>query len=104
MLALVTYPYRDRETGAVHYAGEVVELTPERFHELAVGGYVDAPAAPSSAVALAEPSAEVDDAQPEPAQTGDMSAAELRAAIEDKGGFAPKKATKAQLVEILGNL
>ena len=30
MIALVTYPYRDRETLAVHLVGEEVELTDER--------------------------------------------------------------------------
>lgn len=44
MLALVTYPYRDRETLAVHLAGEEVELTDARFAELCAGGYVDIPA------------------------------------------------------------
>ena len=42
---------------------------------------------------------------PEPqASTSEPTCAELRAAIEAKGGFAPKKATKAQLAEILGTL
>lgn len=100
MQALVTYPYRDRETGAVRYAGETVELCAERFRELALKGYVDGARAQ-------EPSAEapasnaVDDA---PAAPAEMTAADLRAAIEAKGGFAPKKATKAQLAEILGTL
>ena len=33
-----------------------------------------------------------------------MTVAELRAAIEAAGGFAPKKATKAQLTELYGAL
>lgn len=33
-----------------------------------------------------------------------MTAAEIRAEIEARGGFAPKKATKAQLAELLGSL
>lgn len=53
MHASVTYPYRDRDTFEIHYAGDSVELTAERFAEL-----------------------------------------------EAAGGFAPKKATKAQLVEL----
>jgi len=43
MIALVTYPYRDRETLAVHLVGEEVELTDERFAELSAGGHVDLP-------------------------------------------------------------
>lgn len=33
-----------------------------------------------------------------------MTAAQLRAEIEARGGFAPKKATKAQLAELLEQL
>ena len=49
-------------------------------------------------------------AQPEgPAQAEhepprEMTAAQLRAEIEARGGFAPKKATKAQLAELLEQL
>ena len=53
MIALVTYPYRDRETLAVHYVGEEVELTDERFAELSAGGVVDLP--PAETEAAAEP-------------------------------------------------
>ena len=43
MIALVTYPYRDRETLAVHLVGEEVELTEARFAELSALGHVDLP-------------------------------------------------------------
>lgn len=101
MRATVTYPYRDRETGEVHLVGEAVELTAERFGELSQRNFVGEcqpvagqaePAPPAAAAAKAEPAA------PEP------TVAQLRAAIEAKGGFAPKKATKAQLASILGSL
>ena len=83
MLAQVTYPYRDRETLAVHLAGEEVELTDARFAELCAGGYV----------------------APQPVDpAADMTAAELRAVIESKGGFAPRKATKAELHAMLAAL
>lgn len=102
MLALVTYPYRDRETLAVHLAGEEVELTDARFAELCAGGYVDVlaekPAEP------ADPATE-QEAAPQPVDpTADMTAAELRAVIESKGGFAPRKATKAELQTLLAAL
>ena len=102
MLALVTYPYRDRETLAVHLAGEEVELTEARFAELSAGGYVDVP-----------PEAPVDEAAAHDAPKGadapaappaDMTVAELRAAIEAGGGFAPRKATKAELQSMLAAL
>lgn len=102
MLALVTYPYRDRETLAVHLAGEEVELTDSRFAELSAGGYVDVPPeAPA-----AEPAAELHApaSATEPAPPADMTVAELRSAIESKGGFAPRKATKAELRAMLAAL
>ena len=106
MRATVTYPYRDRETLEVHRTGDEVELTAERFAELSAAGYVDEtaraeePAEPASEeAAKAE---ELAQAEHEPPQ--EMTAAQLRAEIEARGGFAPKKATKAQLAEMLGSL
>lgn len=113
MIALVTYPYRDRETLAVHYVGEEVELTGERFAELSAGGFVDLP--PAGSAAAAEP-VEDDDAEDgnvvddEPEQpvhekpAPEMTVQQLRDAIEAAGGFAPRKATKAELAAILAAL
>lgn len=110
MIALVTYPYRDRETLAVHLVGEEVELTEARFAELSAGGYVDLP--PAAPEARTEP-AEGDSAEEEggegavpeqPAKVGaapEMTVQQLREAIESAGGFAPRKATKAELAAIL---
>lgn len=117
MRATVTYPYRDRETLEVHRTGDEVELTAERLAELSAAGYVDAveqpakPAEPTPEQAgePAEPAPEKG-AQPEdPAHAEhepprEMTAAQLRAEIEARGGFAPKKATKAQLAELLEQL
>lgn len=108
MIATVTYPYRDRETYEIHRTGDEVELTPERFAELSAAGYVDA----------AEQAAETEPEEPEEAEAGqadedaakeakavsEMTAAEMRAEIEKNGGFAPKKATKAHLAELLEQL
>lgn len=113
MIALVTYPYRDRETLAVHLAGEEVELTGERFAELSAGGFVDLP--PAGPAAAAEP-VEDDDAEDgnvvddEPEQpvhekpAPEMTVQQLRDAIEAANGFAPRKATKAELTAILAAL
>lgn len=106
MRATVTYPYRDRETLEVHRTGDEVELTAERFAELSAAGYVDA------AEQAAEPEEPEDaktveadeDAAKEAKDVHEMTAAEIRAEIEARGGFAPKKATKAQLAELLGSL
>lgn len=113
MIALVTYPYRDRETLAVHYVGEEVELADERFAELSAGGFVDLP--PAETEAAAEP-VEDDDAEDgdvvddEPEQpvhekpSPEMTVQQLRDAIEAANGFAPRKATKAELTAILETL
>ena len=105
MIATVTYPYRDRETYEIHRTGDEVELTPERFAELSAAGYVDA----AEQAAEPEPEdpekAEADeDAAKEAKDVHEMTAAEMRAEIEAMGDFAPKKATKAQLAELLEQL
>lgn len=110
MIALVTYPYRDRETLVVHYVGEEVELTDERFAELSAGGHVDLP--PAKPEVSAEPVEDdgAEDKGDEPEQpphekpASDMTVQQLRAAIEDADGFAPRKATKAELIAILESL
>lgn len=91
MIALVTYPYRDRETLAVHLVGEEVELTEARFAELSALGHVDLPPA--------EPEQPVHE-KPAP----EMTVQQLRDAIEAANGFAPRKATKAELAAILETL
>lgn len=104
MYATVTYPYRDRDTLEIHYAGDTVELAADRFTELEAAGYVDAAEEPISEAVAEEPTeAEseepTDEAVGEPNPAG-MTVAELHAAIEAAGGFAPKKATKAELVKL----
>lgn len=117
MIALVTYPYRDRETLVVHYVGEKVELTDERFAELSAGGFVDlSPAGPAAAEPVEDDPAEkeggedAEPGQPAPEQpvhekpATEMAVQQLREAIEAAGGFAPRKATKAELTAILAAL
>ena len=118
MRAIVTYPYRDRETLEVHRTGDEVELTAERLAELSAAGYVDAPEQDAEPAEPEEPEGAGEPAEPapekaaqpeEPAQVEhepprEMTAAQLRAEIEARGGFAPKKATKAQLAELLEQL
>lgn len=104
MYATVVYPYRDRDTLEIHYTGDTVELAADRFTELEAAGYVDAAEEPiSEAVAEesteAKPEEPTDEAVGEP-NPADMTVAELHAAIEAAGGFAPKKATKAELVKL----
>lgn len=104
MYATVVYPYRDRDTLEIHYTGDTVELTADRFTELEAAGYVDAAEEPISEAAAeeqaeAEPEEPIEEAVGDP-NPADMTVAELHAAIEAAGGFAPKKATKAELVKL----
>ena len=95
MHASVTYPYRDRDTLEIHYAGDAVELTADRFIELEAAGFVTAAEEPTDKA----PEDQTDEAAGESNPAG-MTVAELHAAIEAAGGFAPKKATKAELVKL----
>ena len=108
MIATVTYPYRDRETYEIHRTGDEVELTPERFAELSAAGYVDAAEQAAEPEPEKREEAEADEADQDEAKeakgVSEMTAAEMRAEIEANGGFAPKKATKAQLAELLEQL
>lgn len=105
MIATVTYPYRDRETYEIHRTGDEVELTPERFAELSAAGYVDAAEQAAEPEPEKNEEAEADEVAPKEAKgVSEMTAAEMRAEIESMGGFAPKKATKAQLAELLEQL
>lgn len=103
MIATVTYPYRDRETLEVHRAGDEVELSDERFAELSAAGYVDALEEPKGEEPTETEGEEEEPKGEEPTET-ELTAAQMRAEIEARGGFAPKKATKAQLAELLGQL
>lgn len=111
MHASVTYPYRDRDTLEIHYAGDAVELTADRFIELEAAGFVTAAEEPTveepEEQTEAEPEEPTDKAPEEPTDEAvgepnpaGMTVAELHAAIEAAGGFAPKKATKAELVKL----
>lgn len=104
MYATVTYPYRDRDTLEIHYTGDTVELAADRFTELEAAGYVDAAEEPISE-AVAEESTEAESEEPTDEAVGEpnpagMTVADLHAAIEAAGGFAPKRATKAELVKL----
>ena len=116
MKAVVVYPFTDKESGEVRYAGERIELEEARFDELRRAGFVsldaseqEEPEGEADPGEPEEPEGEADPGEPEEptegdADPGDKTAAELRAEIEAKGGFAPKRATKAQLADILGTL
>lgn len=109
MKASVTIPYTDRLTGAVHFSGEAVELSAERFAELLQGGFVSAlkAAEADSKAVEAKPAA----AAPEPAekaaetvsgpQEGDletMTKAQLKKLAAERGVKVAAKATNADIV------
>lgn len=94
MRARVTRAYTDRVDGSVHYPNTTVELTEGRLAELSGKGFVEA---------VGEPTGATGDAGDGP-DPGAMTAAQLRDLIAERGGTAPKRATKAQLLEIAGAL
>lgn len=93
MRARVTKAYTDRIDGSVHYPNTTVELTDERAAELSAKGFVEL--APGAAPPPAEEAA---------TDLGAMTAAQLRDLIAERGGSAPKRATKAQLLSIARGL
>lgn len=84
MRAIVAVPFRDRETWRVFVAGEEYEGTNARVSELAEEGLVK----PSEMEATEDLSA--------------LSVAQLKALCDERGIDYQKKATKAQLLKLLG--
>lgn len=99
MKARVIRAYRDRVDGSVHCPNTRVELSEERLRELAGRGFVEAEGA-EPADGAGAPGAE-EGAAPD---LGAMTAAQLRDLIAERGGTAPRRATKAQLLQIAGTL
>lgn len=96
MKARVIRAYRDRVDGSVHYPNTTVELTAERLGELSGKGFVEPTDAPADGGASS--------GDGDAADLGAMTAAQLRDLIAERGGSAPRRATKAQLLEIAGAL
>lgn len=86
-MARVILAFRDRETWTLHRVGDEYTGPPSRIRELTDGGFLQgvADAEPSTGVALEA-----------------MTVAELRGECAKRGVEAPKRATKARLLEILG--
>ncbi len=103
MLAKVNQIFLDAQANRLRRAGEVMEVSAERFAELngSIPGVVSEVEGAPAEQAAAEA------ATPEPAQAGgdgaaidEMTCAQLRELIESKGGQAPAKAKRAELAEI----
>ena len=94
MKARVIRAYKDRVDGSVHYPNTTVDLSEKRLGELAGKGFVE----PGEA----EPAGDAEG--PGAPDLEAMTAAQLRDLIAERGGSAPKRATKAQLLEIAGAL
>ena len=96
MKARVTVAYTDRLDRSVHYPNTTVDLSEERLVELAGKGFVEPLDTPADGGGH---SGDGDAADLEA-----MTAAQLRDLIAERGGTAPKRATKAQLLQIAGAL
>lgn len=93
MRARVTRAYTDRIDGTLHCLGTTVDLSEDRLAELSARGFVEAMG-----------DVPVPDTDGPAADLSGLTVAELRGLIAERGGKAPKRATKARLVEIAGAL
>ena len=92
MLVRSTYPFYLEPGGHIYEVGEVVDVTSEHAERLFGLGVAVADGEGGS-------NGEPDVAVP---VSGDMTVAQLREVAESRGIDVPKRATKAQLLEILG--
>ena len=105
MKARVIRAYTDRLDGTIRCLGTTVDLSEARMRELSSRGFVEPNDVDASQEAGAQ-DVEPDDVDAAPEEGApetdldDMTAAQLRDLIAERGGSAPKKATKARLVEI----
>lgn len=106
MLAKVNQIFLDAQANRLRRAGEVMEVSAERFAELngsipgvvsEAGGAAQAVQAPAGKPAPAK-------AEAAGAAIDEMTCAQLRELIESKGGQAPAKAKRAELAEIAAAL
>lgn len=97
-MARVLVEFRDRETWRVWHVGDEWEGPPERLETLCEGGYVQSGANAHGDGENAQNSASD---KPE-GQLDGMTVAELRALAAERGIKVASKATKRQLLEILG--
>lgn len=102
MRASVTRAYTDRFDGSVHYPNTIVELSEARIRELSSKGFVAPAEEPEEA--REEGAADGRGGDQADDDLGERTAAQLRELIEERGGSAPKRATKAQLLEIARGL
>lgn len=96
MRARVVRAYTDRIDRTVHQTGSEVVLPESRAKELEGKGFVRRLGA--------EPDPGEADGQGGAPDLEQMTAAQLRDLIAERGGTAPKRANKAQLLEIAGAL
>ena len=97
-MAKVLIRFRDQETMELYDVGDEYEGTPERVQTLSEGGYVQ------SGLVAHEDVENGSDRRTAPAESilGDKTVAELRQIAEERGIEVPKRAKKAELLEILG--
>ena len=96
-MAKVLIRFRDIETWRLYDVGDEWEGPSERLDVLAQGGFVEKRATHSDRENGSNGSSDAADAI-----SSDMTVAQLREVAESRGIDVPKRATKAQLLEILG--
>lgn len=98
-MARVIIPFRDRETWHAYAERDEYEGTPERVSELVAGGYLD-----SGLIAHdEEESGSESTSEDETGNLEGLTVAELRELARSRGIEAPSRATKPQLLGMLGS-
>jgi len=97
-MAKVLIRFRDQETMELYDVGDEYEGTPERVQTLSEGGYVQ------SGLVAHDGRENGSDGRTGIAESilGDKTVAELRQIAESRGVEVPRRAKKAELLEILG--
>jgi len=97
-MAEVIAPFRDRETWAAYDVGDSYDGTPGRISELSMLGLV-------RVGLIAHDARESDSETPSEAHSGnldDLTVPQLRELADERGVAAPRRATKPQLLALLG--
>ena len=99
MTARVLKAFTCRLQGRVYYEGDEYDGTPERLRELSEGGYVQ-----KRLITHSDQENGSDEvADDSKAISADMTVTQLREIADSRGIDVPKRAKKAELLEILGD-
>jgi hypothetical protein len=97
-MAKVIAPFRDRLTWVAYRAGDEYDGPPERLRALFEGGFVEN----GLDIVCDEKTPESVSSEPLKGNLDALTVTQLKALAKERGLAVPSRATKKQLVEILG--